>query len=282
MQYEATATTVTRDHQRPVDKLDESTSRISGRPPLRSTSLSNPAFSKTRDEPTNRPMERELRDRSIGQASTRRAPFCGEIDAALDQAMRDAPAARLGADEKARDRPHGRIGSVGGIDRRRAPALVVPFGHVGAWPDLHPANRTAILESQHAGRRAGFDTRLDMVLVAFAAALAAAPPAPVGNACTNSRSRRLACQKGPRIQARAQAPGALSSCSCSSPQASLSLALHCRTIAFVLFMFAAMAAPVNNPDHGFCRDCLTFQRRRPAAAALRLPAPCPPSAALPR
>ncbi|SDA41819.1 DNA polymerase IV [Mesorhizobium qingshengii] len=25
-------------------------------------------------------------------------------------------------------------------------------------------------------------------------------------------------------------------------------------------MFAAMAAPVNNPDHGFCRDCLTFQR----------------------
>ncbi|TPN59867.1 DNA polymerase IV [Mesorhizobium sp. B1-1-4] len=25
-------------------------------------------------------------------------------------------------------------------------------------------------------------------------------------------------------------------------------------------MFAAMAAPVNNPDHGFCRDCLAFQR----------------------
>jgi DNA polymerase-4 len=25
-------------------------------------------------------------------------------------------------------------------------------------------------------------------------------------------------------------------------------------------MFAVMAAPVNNPDHGFCRDCLTFQR----------------------
>ncbi|ESY26445.1 DNA polymerase IV [Mesorhizobium sp. LNJC391B00] len=25
-------------------------------------------------------------------------------------------------------------------------------------------------------------------------------------------------------------------------------------------MFAAMAAPVNNPEHGFCRDCLTFQR----------------------
>ena len=25
-------------------------------------------------------------------------------------------------------------------------------------------------------------------------------------------------------------------------------------------MFAAMAAPVNNPQHGFCRDCLTFQR----------------------
>ncbi len=25
-------------------------------------------------------------------------------------------------------------------------------------------------------------------------------------------------------------------------------------------MFAAMAVPVNNPDHGFCRDCLTFQR----------------------
>ncbi|ESZ27950.1 DNA polymerase IV [Mesorhizobium sp. L2C084A000] len=25
-------------------------------------------------------------------------------------------------------------------------------------------------------------------------------------------------------------------------------------------MFAAMAAPVNNPDHGFCRDCLMFQR----------------------
>ncbi|TIN68566.1 MAG: DNA polymerase IV [Mesorhizobium sp.] len=25
-------------------------------------------------------------------------------------------------------------------------------------------------------------------------------------------------------------------------------------------MFAAMAAPVNNPDHGFCRDCPTFQR----------------------
>jgi DNA polymerase-4 len=25
-------------------------------------------------------------------------------------------------------------------------------------------------------------------------------------------------------------------------------------------MFAAMAPPVNNPDHGFCRDCLTFQR----------------------
>ncbi|MBZ9808029.1 MULTISPECIES: DNA polymerase IV [unclassified Mesorhizobium] len=25
-------------------------------------------------------------------------------------------------------------------------------------------------------------------------------------------------------------------------------------------MFAAMAAPVNNPDHGFCRDCLALQR----------------------
>ncbi|MES0029483.1 DNA polymerase IV [Mesorhizobium sp. M0040] len=25
-------------------------------------------------------------------------------------------------------------------------------------------------------------------------------------------------------------------------------------------MFAAMAAPVNNPEHGFCRDCLSFQR----------------------
>ncbi|MER8900707.1 DNA polymerase IV [Mesorhizobium sp. M0772] len=25
-------------------------------------------------------------------------------------------------------------------------------------------------------------------------------------------------------------------------------------------MFAAMAAPVNNPEHGFCRDCLTLQR----------------------
>ncbi|WP_137930985.1 DNA polymerase IV [Mesorhizobium comanense] len=25
-------------------------------------------------------------------------------------------------------------------------------------------------------------------------------------------------------------------------------------------MFAAMATPVNNPEHGFCRDCLTFQR----------------------
>ena len=25
-------------------------------------------------------------------------------------------------------------------------------------------------------------------------------------------------------------------------------------------MFAAMAVPVNNPDHGFCRDCLTPQR----------------------
>ncbi|RUZ94137.1 DNA polymerase IV, partial [Mesorhizobium sp. M7A.F.Ca.US.001.02.1.1] len=25
-------------------------------------------------------------------------------------------------------------------------------------------------------------------------------------------------------------------------------------------MFAAMAAPVNNPDHGFCRDCLMLQR----------------------
>jgi DNA polymerase-4 len=25
-------------------------------------------------------------------------------------------------------------------------------------------------------------------------------------------------------------------------------------------MFAAMATPVNNPDYGFCRDCLTFQR----------------------
>ncbi|MER9074452.1 DNA polymerase IV [Mesorhizobium sp. M0904] len=25
-------------------------------------------------------------------------------------------------------------------------------------------------------------------------------------------------------------------------------------------MFAAMAAPVNNPEHGFCRDCLNFQR----------------------
>ncbi|TIV07943.1 MAG: DNA polymerase IV, partial [Mesorhizobium sp.] len=25
-------------------------------------------------------------------------------------------------------------------------------------------------------------------------------------------------------------------------------------------MFAAMAAPVNNPEHGFCRDCLALQR----------------------
>lgn len=40
----------------------------------------------------------------------------------------------------------------------------------------------------------------------------------------------------------------------------MSQALRCRTIAFVLFMFAAMATPVNNPEHGFCRDCLTFQR----------------------
>src|SRR5262249_2955336 len=30
-------------------------------------------------------------------------------------------------------------------------------------------------------------------------------------------------------------------------------------IAFVLFMFASMQAPVNNPEHGFCRDCLTRQ-----------------------
>ncbi|MCG7503888.1 DNA polymerase IV [Mesorhizobium retamae] len=27
-------------------------------------------------------------------------------------------------------------------------------------------------------------------------------------------------------------------------------------------MFAAMAAPVNDPEHGFCRDCLTLQRGR--------------------
>lgn len=27
----------------------------------------------------------------------------------------------------------------------------------------------------------------------------------------------------------------------------------------VLFMFAVMAAPVNNPEHGFCRDCMTPQ-----------------------
>jgi DNA polymerase-4 len=30
-------------------------------------------------------------------------------------------------------------------------------------------------------------------------------------------------------------------------------------IAFVLFMFALMATAVNNPEHGFCRDCLAFQ-----------------------
>ncbi len=28
----------------------------------------------------------------------------------------------------------------------------------------------------------------------------------------------------------------------------------------VLFMFAAMPAPLNNPEHGFCRDCLSLQR----------------------
>ena len=28
----------------------------------------------------------------------------------------------------------------------------------------------------------------------------------------------------------------------------------------VLFMFASMTVPVNNPEHGFCRDCLVMQR----------------------
>ena len=50
----------------------------------------------------------------------------------------------------------------------------------------------------------------------------------------------------------------------------VSAAVHWRTICSVLFMFAAMALPVNNPEHGFCRDCLTLQRsgsRRAASAA---------------
>ena len=43
-----------------------------------------------------------------------------------------------------------------------------------------------------------------------------------------------------------------------------------------------MAAPVNDPDHGFCRDCLALQARdRAALRELRQPAACPPSGALP-
>src|SRR5438876_9343703 len=84
--------------------------------------------------------------------------------------MGDAPAPRLDADKEAGDRPDPRILCIGGVYRRRAPALIVPFGHVGARPDLHPADRLALLESQKPRRRAGCDARLDVILVALTVA----------------------------------------------------------------------------------------------------------------
>ncbi len=43
-----------------------------------------------------------------------------------------------------------------GIDRRRAPARIVPLRHVGARPDLHPADGLAVIEGKQPRRRAGF------------------------------------------------------------------------------------------------------------------------------
>lgn len=102
-----------------------------------------------------------------------RAILASKFDPAFDQPVRHAPATRLDADEEAGNRPDARIGGVGGIDWRRPPALVVPLGHVGARADLHPADRLAILERQHARWRPGPDPRLDVVLVTFPVAGAA-------------------------------------------------------------------------------------------------------------
>src|SRR5690242_12814402 len=44
----------------------------------------------------------------------------------------------------------------------------------------------------------------------------------------------------------------------SSPDA-LFVTARRNKICDVLFMFAVMAAPVNNPEHGFCRDCMALQ-----------------------
>ena len=162
----------------------------------------NPAFSNTRVEPTNRPTEREsLRQvyragldgpRAILLANTSRPrPAC-----------ESAPCRALWCAEKSTrsPTPPGRTHRLARPARNPCRDCSTPARRRAARSAS--SRRPAAIEGKQARRWAGFDPRPDVLLVALAVIGLAGSRRQAEIACTSSRSRRPACQTGPRRRAR--------------------------------------------------------------------------------
>ena len=161
-----------------------------------------------------------------------------------------------------------------GIGRRRGAAGIVPFGHVGARADLHPAVGDAVANRQQPRRRAGLDARPDVILVAVAVVLAPhrrrqpemrAPAAVAGALLAEQRLRRPARDRASAGQYHVSSNDLFGRCDCQRRGG-------WNTISTVLFMFASMGAACQRSDQRFLPrlpDRAAAGRRcvaRPAAA----------------
>lgn len=185
-------------------------------------------------------------------------PFAREVDACGNEAVRQSASTLGRANEEAGNRPRTTVSSLRLDERSRCSTLAIPLPDVAAWTDLHPAHSPVAFERKHARRGSFGDPIVDHRPAAFSAMLFPlfrgkpeihAPAAEAGTLLAEQilEGRPIPIRNGHDGQRHSSLPGRLP------------LLREYHTLPLVHGMFASMRDPVNNPAHGFCRDCLCEQ-----------------------